>query len=99
MDGKALCLEVASHTVQETFKVVKNVLYVSKDYYPRASGNQSIPAFTQATWEEEKQNEASCMLGAAQQGTCDHPGGGKDYEWGQKPVEGSREEAHGNESN
>lgn len=49
MDGKALCLEVASHTVQETFKVVKNVLYVSKDYYPRASGNQSIPAFTQAT--------------------------------------------------
>lgn len=42
--------------------------------------DQSIPAFTQATREEEEQNETPCVLGAAQESTRDHPGGGEDYE-------------------
>lgn len=80
MYGKALGLYVASHTVQETFEVMKNIFHMSKDYHPGASSNQSIPSLPQAAGEEEEEDEASRMLGAAEQNTSDHPGGDEGYE-------------------
>lgn len=80
MDGKALCPQVASHTVQEPFKVVKDIFHVSEDDHPGARSDQRVPAFTQAAREEEQQKEAPCVLGAAQQNTRGHPGGDEDDE-------------------
>ena len=80
MDGKALCPQVASHTVQEPSKVVKDIFHVSEDDHPSARSDQSVPACTQATREEEQQKEAPCVLGAAQQSARGRPGGDEDDE-------------------
>jgi hypothetical protein len=73
---------------------VKNIFHMSKDHYPCPSCNQSIPAFTEATREKDEKNKTSYMLGAAQQNTQDHAGGGECYDGWQKPVKGHREKAH-----
>lgn len=73
---------------------MKDVFHVSKDDDPRAGRDQSVPAFTQATGEEEKDDETSRVLGTAQQNTRDRPRDAEARERGQKSGEGHREEAH-----
>lgn len=74
VDGKALVPEIASHTVQEAFEIVENILHVPQNNHACACGNQGISALPKATGEEEEEDEASCMFGAAQKDACGHPG-------------------------
>ena len=71
---------------------------MSKDHYPSASRNQSVPAFAEATRENRQKNEAPGLLGTAQKSTGGHPDHREQGNGGKDPAEGCREEAHRKES-
>lgn len=93
VDDKTLVPEIASHTIQEAFEVVENILHVSQNDYACTCGNQSIPALPKATGEEEEEDEAPCMFGAAQKDACGHPGYKEDKNGGYEFIAGYSQEA------